>query len=133
MADAGVDFDAYVDVRFHWHKRLMLVLCACVASENQAFEKIHERLYIPNLHQSNHVITSLLITDMNKYRESLLDFRNRPSSIYQYSGMATRLYGQISRFISVFFVSQVSMAISGQNNIQILTLKSRSHVRKLIY
>ena len=36
MADAGVDFDAYVDDRFHWHKRLMLVLCACVASENQA-------------------------------------------------------------------------------------------------
>ena len=44
---------------------------------------------------------------------------NRPSSIYQYSSMATRLYGQISRLSSVAFVSQVSREISKQNNIQI--------------
>ena len=42
---------------------------------------------------------------------------NRPSSIHQYSGMATKLYGQISRLRSVFFVSKVSREISKQNNI----------------
>ena len=43
----------------------------------------------------------------------------RPSSLYQYLGMAARLNGQISRFSSVFFVLQVSREISKQNNIQI--------------
>ena len=47
---------------------------------------------------------------------------NVPSSIhvYQYSGMAMRLYGKISWLSSVFFVSQVSKEISSkQNSIQI--------------
>ena len=29
MTDAVVDFDAYVDARFHWHK-LLLKLCLCL-------------------------------------------------------------------------------------------------------
>ena len=47
---------------------------------------------------------------------------NRPRSIDQYSGMATRLYGQISR------LSSSSRDISKQNNFSNLAIKPRSHV-----
>ena len=36
MADAAVDFDAYVDVAFQWGQVTYACLCACVPSENQA-------------------------------------------------------------------------------------------------
>ena len=59
-----------------------------------------------------------------KYREKILsesseEAANRPSSICKYSGVATRLYGQISLLSSIFFVSQVSRESSKQNNIRI--------------
>ena len=35
MADAVVDFDAYVDVRFHFAQATYAWACACIASESQ--------------------------------------------------------------------------------------------------
>ena len=61
---------------------------------------------------------------------------NRPRSIYQYSNVAPRLSGQISIFGVVFFVSKSLLGIEEQRKLEkfaILTLKSRSHARILIY
>ena len=40
--------------------------------------------------------------------------------MYQYSGMASRHHGQISRLSLIFFVSQVSTEISTKNDIPII-------------
>ena len=62
--------------------------------------------------------------------------RNRPGLIYQYYTMAPRLSGQTPIFGVVFFVSKSLLGIEGQTKLEkfaILTRKSRSHVRMLIY
>ena len=61
---------------------------------------------------------------------------NRPRSIYQYSNMAPRLSGRTSIFGVVFFVFGSLLGIERQKKLKkftILTRKSRSHVRILIY
>ena len=63
-------------------------------------------------------------------------FSNRPRSIHQYSNMAPRLSGQTSIFGVVFFVSKSRLGIEGQRKLEkfaILTRKTRSHARILIY
>ena len=61
---------------------------------------------------------------------------NRPRSIYQYSNMAPSLSGQTSIFGAVFFLFESLLGIERQKKLKkitILTRKSRSHVRILIY
>jgi len=66
----------------------------------------------------------------------LILYLNGPSSIYQYFNMAPRLSGQASILGVVFFVAKSLLGIERQEKsekLAILTGKSRSHVRILIY
>ena len=63
------------------------------------------------IYQINHILNcgnEIKSYDPPSYERN---FSNRPRLIYQYSGVAMRFYGQISRLSSVFFVSQVSYYI----------------------
>ena len=75
-------------------------------------------------------------TDHDDKLRVFSDRENRPRSIYQYSNMAPRLSGQTSIFDVVFFVSKSLLGIEGQRKLEkfaILTRKTRSHARILIY
>ena len=61
---------------------------------------------------------------------------NTPHPVCQYPNMAPRLLGQTSLFGVVFFVSKSLSGIEGQKRLKeftILTRKTRSHVKILIY
>jgi len=70
------------------------------------------------------------------YAMNILKFCNRRRSVYQFSNMAPRLSGQTSIFGVGFFASKSLLGIEGQKKLKkftILTRKSRSHVRILVY
>ena len=71
MADSAVDFEAYVDVRFHFAlATYACASCACVASENQASK------------------------EFTSYRRSTADFLKTNSFIRQLKDNSLILYSE---------------------------------------